>query len=113
MADYATVDELKAYMGIEDTQDDVILELAIAAASAAIDQFTNTTFSEDDIPAGIKYACLIQASRLVKRKDAPFGVAGSPAMGSEMRLLDRLDPDVVVHARPHKVWWGAVSGESE
>ena len=48
------------------------------------------------VPAVVTQATLIQASRLFKRRDAPFGVAGSPEMGSELRLLDRLDPDVAV-----------------
>lgn len=45
------------------------------------------------IPAVVVQACTQQVLRLYKRKDAPFGVAGSPDMGSEMRLLAKLDPD--------------------
>lgn len=48
------------------------------------------------VPSAIKQATLVQASRFVKRRDAPFGVAGSPEMGNELRLLARLDPDVAV-----------------
>jgi hypothetical protein len=48
----------------------------------------------DAIPRVVEQACLIQAARLWKRKDAPFGVAGSPEVGSELRLLAKLDPDV-------------------
>lgn len=48
------------------------------------------------IPEGIEQATAIQAGRLVKRRDALFGVAGSPEAGSEVRLLARLDPDVAV-----------------
>lgn len=46
------------------------------------------------VPSVVKSACLLQATRLFSRKSAPFGVAGSPEIGSEMRLLARLDPDV-------------------
>lgn len=57
-------------------------------------------------PAAVKEATLIQASRLFKRKDAPFGVAGSVEFGSEMRLLARLDPDVESLLRPYRRnWW--------
>lgn len=57
-------------------------------------------------PAGVKEATLIQASRLWKRKDAPFGVAGSVEFGSEMRLLAKLDPDVESLLRPYRRnWW--------
>lgn len=48
------------------------------------------------VPSPIKQATLLQAARLLKRRDAPFGIAGSPDQGSELRLLARLDPDVQV-----------------
>jgi hypothetical protein len=50
----------------------------------------------DAVPVAIKEACLLQALRLSKRKSSPFGVAGSPDMGSELRLLAKVDPDVAV-----------------
>lgn len=57
-------------------------------------------------PAPVKHAVLIQASRLWKRKDAPFGVAGSAELGSELRLLAKLDPDVESLLRPYRRnWW--------
>ena len=57
-------------------------------------------------PAPVKHAVLIQASRLWKRKDAPFGVAGSVEFGSEVRLLAKLDPDVESLLRPYRRnWW--------
>lgn len=60
------------------------------------------------VPTTIKQACLLQASRILARRDAPFGVAGSPDAGSEVRLLARLDPDVAVAIAPYRRWWGAV-----
>lgn len=57
------------------------------------------------VPATIVQATLLQASRLVKRRDAPFGVAGSPEMGNEIRLLAKLDPDVEVMIRPYRRYW--------
>lgn len=53
------------------------------------------------VPVTIKQATKLQASRIFKRRDAPFGVAGSPDAGSEIRLLDRVDPDVAVTIRPY------------
>lgn len=53
------------------------------------------------VPETIKEATLLQASRLFKRRDAPFGVAGSPELGSEMRLLAKVDPDVAVMLRKY------------
>ena len=48
------------------------------------------------VPTLVKQACLVQTLRLFKRKDAPFGVSGSPELGSEVRLLAKLDPDVAL-----------------
>jgi hypothetical protein len=45
-------------------------------------------------PVPVTMATMLQSSRLVARRDSPFGVAGSPQTGSELRLLARLDPDV-------------------
>lgn len=52
------------------------------------------------VPEAIHEASMLQASRLVSRRDAPFGVAGSPEVGSEVRLLAKLDPDVENLVRP-------------
>lgn len=45
-------------------------------------------------PAGVVGASKLQVSRWAARRDSPYGVAGSPSTGSELRLLARLDPDV-------------------
>ena len=56
------------------------------------------------LPPTIENATLLQASRLLKRRDSPFGIAGSPEMGSELRLLAQVDPDVAVMVRPYRKW---------
>jgi hypothetical protein len=48
------------------------------------------------VPAQVPAAVKLQTSRFAARRDSPYGVAGSPADGSETRLLARLDPDVAV-----------------
>jgi hypothetical protein len=45
-------------------------------------------------PTQVIAAAKLQCSRWNARRDSPFGVAGSPDAGSEVRLLARLDPDV-------------------
>jgi hypothetical protein len=62
----------------------------------------------DAVPDPIEEACLLQASRLLSRRDSPHGIAGSPEAGSEIRLLERLDPDVAISCRPFRRVWGAV-----
>lgn len=66
------------------------------------------TFGWSAVPTPVKQATLLQASRIFKRRDAPFGVAGSPQEGSELRLLARVDPDVEVALGPYRRWWAAV-----
>jgi hypothetical protein len=60
------------------------------------------------VPDTITQACLLQSSRFLSRRDSPYGVAGSSEMGSEMRLMDKVDPDVAVALRPYqRQWWAA------
>ncbi len=60
------------------------------------------------IPQTITAANLLQAARFFKRRDSVYGIAGSPEMGNEMRLLQELDRDVGVMLGGFKRNWGAV-----
>jgi hypothetical protein len=60
------------------------------------------------VPDAIKLATMIQASRLFARRHAPFGILGSPETGGELRLLERLDADLMTSVRPYVRMWGAV-----
>lgn len=61
------------------------------------------------VPKPVVGATTRQGARFFSRRNATFGVAGSPELGSEVRLLDRLDPDVAVSLRSvRRVAWGAV-----
>lgn len=66
------------------------------------------TFGWTAVPAVVTGAALIQAARFFVRRDSAFGVAGSPELGSEVRLLARLDPDVALMLTSVKRRWGAV-----
>lgn len=65
------------------------------------------TWGWSAVPAAIEQATLMQASRFLARRDSPFGVAGSPDVGTELRLLARLDPDVETLVRAYRRPWGA------
>lgn len=60
-------------------------------------------------PAPIKQATLLQAALLWKRKDAPFGVAGSVEFGSEIRILAKLDPQARDLLHPYRRLWFVVT----
>ncbi len=62
------------------------------------------------VPKPVVQATALQAARLFKRQDAPFGVAPVPAFdGTGMRLLAKLDADVELLLRPYqRVYVGAV-----
>lgn len=46
------------------------------------------------VPDAIKQACLLQATRLWKRKDSPFSTYGNPTTGTG-ELFNRFDPDAL------------------
>lgn len=56
------------------------------------------------IPIPIKQATALQASRFLARRSSPYGIAGSPETGSEMRLLAKLDPDVMLTLKGDNFW---------
>ena len=60
------------------------------------------------IPAEIAMATKIQASRLFIRRQSPFGIAGTPELGT-VRLTSRLDPDVEALIRPFRKMSGLVA----
>jgi hypothetical protein len=185
--DYATTAEVKSYLGITDTADDVLIALWVTAASRAVDKFCGRQFGKvstvevreytpawdrtlgkyvaqiDDIqdvsaltvidslatvitdyelgpinaakkgkpyerivtsargvltldglwgwtavPSSVKAATLLQAARLSARRTSPFGIAGSPDQGSELRLLAALDPDLMTSLSAfRRDWWAA------
>ena len=52
-------------------------------------------------PAEVNMATLIQSARLFTRRQSPFGIAGSPDLGT-VRLSAKLDADVETLLRPFK-----------
>lgn len=59
------------------------------------------------VPDAVVEATLAHAHRLYWGRNAPSGVAGSPELGSELRLLDRIHPDAASVLRPYVRSWGA------
>jgi hypothetical protein len=60
------------------------------------------------VPSAVAAGLYLQAARLSARRDSPFGIAGSPSEGSEMRLLAQLDPDFRTSLKPYvRKWWAA------
>jgi hypothetical protein len=82
MADWPTLTQLKRTIGSTSDTDDAMLQLAL---DAGIDQVkldisgTVAAFDEewpdDDVPAKLSMAALIQAVMTAKAPDAPYGVA--------------------------------------
>jgi len=60
------------------------------------------------VPAEISMATKLQASRLFIRRQSPFGIAGTPDLGT-VRLSSRLDPDVEALIRPFRKMNGLVA----
>lgn len=58
------------------------------------------------VPAEVNMACLLQAARLFVRRQSPFGIAGSPDLGT-VRLFSKLDADVETLVRPLRRRFGS------
>jgi hypothetical protein len=74
-------------------------KVAATLAGSPVDFTTDVTagsYAVGVVPPTIIEANLLQAARYWKRREAAFGVAGSPDLGNELRLLNKLDPDVEV-----------------
>lgn len=66
----------------------------------------NVKFGWSSQPSAVETAMFLQAARLNARRRSPFGVAGSPSEGSEIRLLAQLDPDFRTALKPlQRTWW--------
>lgn len=84
----------------------------ISSATLTVDRGVNGTtaathsnaaaVSRYRYPANVVEASLIQAGRVFRRKDAPFGVVGSAEMGSGI-VIARLDPDVRMMLDPFRL----------
>lgn len=59
-------------------------------------------FGWTSAPRTVKLAAKLQGSRFLSRRDSPFGIAGSPDQGSELRLLAKVDPDVAVMLKDYR-----------
>lgn len=76
--------------------------------SAGGDLVPTAAWGWNAVPAAVSTGLLLQAARLAARRDSPFGVAGSPSEGSEIRLLAQLDPDFRTSLKPLvRDWWAA------
>lgn len=61
------------------------------------------------VPVTVKEACLMQAARFTKRRDAPFGIVGNPESATgEQRLLQKLDVDVAQMLKSYVAFWAGV-----
>lgn len=81
---------------------ELLLDAADSVTAVADAVRVTARWGWDAVPDPVKQACLLQASRLLVRRDSPYGVAGSPEAGTEIRLLARLDPDVEVSLAPYR-----------
>lgn len=87
---------------------EVLFDSTVRPATTYGGVSVTAVFGWTTVPATIKDAALLQTARFFKRSDAPFGVAGSPESGSEMRLLAKVDPDVAVMVNDYvRRWWSA------
>lgn len=87
----------------------VVMPWNAVTPTAALDgiRVTSSGFGWAAVPDTIVAATLIQTSRFHARRDSPYGIAGSPDQGGELRLLAKVDPDVRLMVSRYIRWWGA------
>ena len=83
---YTTLDDVKARLGIKNTESDTQLTTAIIAAEIAIDQWNGRSFPDtgsnpeiSGVPVSIAEWSLDASIAIWKAADAPFGQGGSDA----------------------------------
>lgn len=88
----------------------VVLRPGAAAwwSSCARSAGVTATWGWTATPSSVLHATLLVAAETFARRNAPFGIAGSPEVGSELRLLAKIDPDAARLLNPFKRHWGAV-----
>jgi hypothetical protein len=55
------------------------------------------------VPTPVTEACLLQAARIFKRRDAPFGVIGNSEIGT-LRTIPAMDADVKALLQQYVAW---------
>lgn len=78
------------------------LQLDYATGDLAV----NVKFGWSAQPGAVSEGVLLQGARLNARRRSPFGIAGSPTEGTQVRLLAQLDPDFRTSLKPLiRSWW--------
>jgi hypothetical protein len=85
----------------------IIFDLGVYPPNVIEGVRVSTKWGWDATPSTISFANMLQAARFYKRRDAVFGVAGSPDFGNELRLLAKLDPDVALLVAGFRRDWAA------
>ena len=87
LGSWLTVDEYKAHYRIDpgDTTDDAAIAEVVAAAMERIESVAVKAFTDDTlarVPWTVHEAGLLQANRLMARRNSPDGVVGVSDMGT-------------------------------
>lgn len=98
---------LKAWLGVEDTEDDVVLQESLNAALAAqaqvcvlpVDGFGDSFYSPDLVEA-----VYIRAQRYAARRNSPEGVVGLSGIGGDFvgARIPSFDSDVLHLEGPYR-----------
>ena len=123
---YVEIDDIQDLTGlaVEDADGNVITDYTLEPLNAISKGSVHTRLILDNyycnnltltgiwgwnsVPPSIPTAAYIQASRLNARRSSPFGIAGSPSDGAEIRLLAQLDPDFKTSLKPYvRKWYAA------
>lgn len=57
------------------------------------------------VPAGVRQACILQATRIFKRRESAFGMINTLDGSEQTRLTRAMDPDVIAALRGYIKYW--------
>ena len=102
-----TLDDFKAWLGVSDEVDDVVLSESLNAATVAqeavcvfpADEFGDAVFTDD-----LRDALFLRAQRLAARRNSPEGVVGLSGVGGDFvsARVPSYDNDVLHLEGPYR-----------
>lgn len=115
---YASRTELATALGVTGASGlDSKLDLALVVASRWVDEYTGTTYTQENIdqdgtltltltdcPPSFKQATIVAAARFYKSPDVPFGIAGG--LGDLAVRIKQSIPEAEVLLMGRRVSWG-------
>ena len=100
MIAYPDVDDVKAWLGLDDVYDDVVLDESLQAsivAQSRVVRYPVDDVGEEILTDDLELALFLRTQRLAARRNSPEGVVGLTGVGGDFvgARVPTGDPDVL------------------